>query len=930
VVAIRLLPPSAWPLLSKDDDANADADASADADADAAPPATPAAGGAGARVADDEDEDSDAEEDAEEEEGEATQTMAAFVTSGISSLRFDTAAPPSPAPSPAPPLPLPTDPASALAAARAAARGPPARRPVGVVVGIMSFSARREAVIGYLEAPEASSAVLTPGGAGAVPGGAMLAGTPATPAAGRGGGAGGGGRGGRGGRNRNAAAATPPTPATPASPLPPLSPAPQPQQPSTPLFWRFLPADPRFPRANVPFADVPPAARAAADNGTLSSLLVSARLTRWSASASTPLAAVTAILGASGDIGAETAALVAEFGLSDVPFPNEALLCLPATPWVIPPAERASRRDLTQKRIFSIDPPTARDLDDALSIEGPLRGEGGAEGGGPTWRVGVHIADVAHFIPPGSALDAAAAARATSAYLTQKVVPMLPRLLCEQLCSLNPGEDRLAFSAEWTLDSNGEVLSEWFGRTIIHSAAKLDYATAQAVIDAAAAGDADVAAPLSGVALAAPHGAAGVAADVLALHGLAARMRARRFASGALRLDNTRLYFALAASLEDGEDESSGGVTPIGAAPYITRQAHQLVEEFMLLANRRVAAFIADAFPERALLRRHPPPDARKLTELAAFSAAHGLSLDARSSGALHASLSALAAARPDAAPLATLLATKPMQLALYFCTGEVAREAWGHYALATPLYTHFTSPIRRYPDVIVHRLLAAALAARDGTPAAAAAAAAGLPGGEALGALAAHCNERKAAAKAAQEASAKVFLCVLLRRVRVVTHAHVLATGAKYLHVYLEELGFEARVSLEGLPAAGVAIAHDMRAGTVALTRKGNGNGGNGKNGGGTPQRRFAGQAAASAAAAAEDAAAAAALPLRALSLACGVAAEGDGDAAACAAAALPPPAPPASLPLRLAPFSRVPVVLTASRGDGKRSEVVASLFLE
>ena len=188
---------------------------------------------------------------------------------------------------------------------------------------------------------------------------------------------------------------------------------------------------------------------------------------------------------------------------------------------------------------------------------------------------------------------------------------------------------------------------------------------------------------------------------------------------------------------------------------------------------------------------------------------------------------------------------------------------------------------------------------------AAADAAAAALPGSEALGAAAAHCNERKAAAKAAQEASARVFLCAMLRRCRVVTSAAVLATGRSYLHAYLEELGFEARISLEGLPQRGIAVFADAATNAVTLSRRANAQGGNG-----------GGRARAPAAPAGGSG------PLRALTLACAAdGAVGEG---------APPLTQPAALPLRVVPFSRVPVVLSASLGDGKRSEVVATLYLE
>lgn len=260
---------------------------------------------------------------------------------------------------------------------------------------------------------------------------------------------------------------------------------------------------------------------------------------------------------------------------------------------------------------------------------------------------------------------------------------MLPRLLCEELCSLNPGVARLSFSVEWELTPSGEILSEWFGKSVIESCVKLDYGTAQRAIDAHKAGapppEQPADRPLSG-----GHAWSDVCGDVVRLHTLAQALRRGRFDAGALRLDNTKLSFQL-----DGEGN------PTGCCPYATGESNQLVEEFMLLANRSVAKFIARGFPDRALLRRHPAPDARKLQQLVEFSQKHGLGIDASSAGSLQRTLAKLQAERPEIAAVAVQMATKPMQLAVYFNTGDCPEPDWVHYALAMPFYTHFTSPIR-------------------------------------------------------------------------------------------------------------------------------------------------------------------------------------------------------------------------------------------
>ena len=201
----------------------------------------------------------------------------------------------------------------------------------------------------------------------------------------------------------------------------------------------------------------------------------------------------------------------------------------------------------------------------------------------------MHIADVSYFVRAGSALDSAALDRATSCYLVERVVPMLPRPLCEKLCSLNPHEDRLTFTVEWTINAKAEVLSEWFGRTVIRSCAKLAYEDAQCLIEAGT---------VTGVEVAAPHSLQQVASSVRILHDLAVKLRKRREQSGALRLDQPKLCFTL---------NSETGL-PDGFKLHQHRDSNKMIEEFMLLANMAVARKIYTTFPRVSVLRRHPDP----------------------------------------------------------------------------------------------------------------------------------------------------------------------------------------------------------------------------------------------------------------------------------------------------------------------------------
>lgn len=523
--------------------------------------------------------------------------------------------------------------------------------------------------------------------------------------------------------------------------------------------------------------------------------LVSARVVEWNADSQFPTVEVRSSIGQTGAIESETAALLEMEGVRWAPFGSDVLACLPKGTFRIDKLDLEKRRDFRKTRIFTIDPLTARDLDDAVSVE---------ELGGGRLRVGVHIADVASFVPVNSALDAEAAARGTSVYLVQKVVPMLPGLLCEQLCSLNPGVDRFAFSIEWELSPEGEVLSEWVGRSVICSCAKLAYSHAQSMIEGTF--DEGSAPPL-----ACGYTWHQVQGDVRALWRLASRLRSARFAGGALRLDNTRMVFRLDA---DGN--------PVSAVPHVQREANQLIEEFMLLANMRVAKIISDTFPDRAVLRRHQPPNPRKMGELTEACRALGVRVDASSAGALQVSLAALRANHPDPdiVEIVTLLATKPMMLAKYFCTGEVDNpHEWLHYALAVPEYTHFTSPIRRYPDIMVHRLLSAALDVRAGMTRQQAAMRHRLPGREEASQLCNHCNSARQRARAVQEGSSRLFLAVMLSQNPVVTHAIIVALGGdKYFTVYVPQFGLETRVQVSE-PGIPLCADWDGRSGQLSVS---------------------------------------------------------------------------------------------------------------
>uniref|UniRef100_A0AAQ4QXD8 DIS3-like exonuclease 2 n=1 Tax=Gasterosteus aculeatus aculeatus TaxID=481459 RepID=A0AAQ4QXD8_GASAC len=499
-------------------------------------------------------------------------------------------------------------------------------------------------------------------------------------------------------------------------------------------FAMFSPVDHRVPRINVLLADCPE--DFSSRPGDYANTLFICRITNWAADSNFAEGQLAKTLGQAGEIEPETEGILIEYEVDFSEFSDAVLNCLPKNlPWTIPAEELSKRRDLRKECIFTIDPSTARDLDDALSCKRLPDGN---------FEVGVHIADVSYFVGEDNALDAVASRRATSVYMVQKVIPMLPRLLCEELCSLNPLTDRLTFSVIWTITPQGKILSEWFGRSVICSCVKLSYDHAQSMIEAPekmfAAEELPPVDPM--------HPIDEIHQAVLNLHSIAKNLRAQRFTGGALRLEQLKLSFTL--------DKET--MMPQGCYVYQYRDSNKLVEEFMLLANIATAHHIHKRFPQIALLRRHPPPKAKMIDELQEHCDQLGINIDLSSAGALNKSLNTslgddkYTSARKE---VLTHMCSRPMQMALYFCTGVLKDEQlFKHYALNVPLYTHFTSPIRRYADIVVHRLLASSLNCGPSL---------GLSTEE-VEKQASHCNDRKTVSKRVQELSSELFFGVFVK----------------------------------------------------------------------------------------------------------------------------------------------------------------------
>lgn len=391
------------------------------------------------------------------------------------------------------------------------------------------------------------------------------------------------------------------------------------------------------------------------------------RIADWSPGMKNPLGELVELLGPSGENNTEMHAILAEYELPSR-FDQAVEKAAEAIPERITAQDYAERRDFRDVPTFTIDPADAKDFDDALSIRRLKEG---------VWEVGVHIADVTHYVKPDSLIDDEACKRGTSVYLVDRTIPMLPERLCNELCSLRPHEEKCCFSAVFTLNEAGEVLEEWFGRTVIYSDHRFAYEEAQAIIDG---------------------GEGPMREEILTLHTLAQELRRQRFKHGAISLNREEMKFHL--------DEQG---RPLDVYFKVQQAANELIEEFMLLANRRVAEFCAHRrqngrrVPRTMVFRVHEGPSEEKIENFRSMLQRFGHTFRAIKGRAVAKEMNKLLSeveGRPEEKPV-KLLAARSMSKAIY------TTDNIGHYGLAFPFYTHFTSPIRRYPDMLVHRLLA-------------------------------------------------------------------------------------------------------------------------------------------------------------------------------------------------------------------------------
>ena len=391
-------------------------------------------------------------------------------------------------------------------------------------------------------------------------------------------------------------------------------------------------------------------------------------ITSWDDPKKSPIGEIRQIIGDKGDNNAEMLSIVLEKGF-DTDFPDEVVSEaheIEKNERAIPADEVAKRRDMRGTFTCTIDPADAKDFDDALSLKTLPNGN---------FEAGVHIADVSHYVRVGSALDAEALKRGCSIYLVDRTIPMLPHVLSNDVCSLNPNEDKLTFSAVFEMTPNAEIVTRWFGRTVINSDKRFTYEDAQATIEAKSG--------------AFSH-------ELLIFKDLAEKLRKVKFENGAIDFETTEVKFRLDASGK-----------PIEVYKKERLDTHKLVEDFMLLANREVAKFIIDEHEKRkedplGIYRNHASPEKDRLSDLSIFLKALGYNLDIEGKDVTPKDIQHIiteATGDPNEQLIKTAT-IRSMAKAVY------ATHNIGHFGLAFKYYTHFTSPIRRYPDLLVHRIL--------------------------------------------------------------------------------------------------------------------------------------------------------------------------------------------------------------------------------
>lgn len=502
----------------------------------------------------------------------------------------------------------------------------------------------------------------------------------------------------------------------------------------------FVPIDPKIPRIRIKSRQVKE--------------LITKRITvvidTWSTDSRYPEGHYVGTIGDIGDVQTEHKVVMLEYDIPHYEFSENVLKCLPAADWKIPQEEMKKRVDLRHLDVMSVDPPNITDIDDALHARNLPNGN---------IEIGVHIADVSYFVKEGTALDDEAIKRGTSVYLVDKRINMLPQLLTENLCSLVEDVDHLAFSVVWEMTPDAKIVDTKYHKSIICSKAALSYQEAQALIDDKSQKSQR-------------------ANDLRTMLRLSKIIKQRRLDRGALELASPAVKFHL-------ETET---LNPTDVETYQMRETNSMVEEFMLLANVSVAEKIYSAFPMTATLRRHPAPDPDLFEPLQKSLRTIGFDLNITTSRSLTDSLDRIQIPGMDYLnTLVRILTTRCMQQARYFPSGDLPKEEFVHYGLAAPIYTHFTSPIRRYADILVHRALSCALGVEALTDA--------LVDQKLVKDITDNLNTRNRMAQYAGRASVDIYTNIYFKNKVVEEEAYIGRCRANAIVVHVPRYGFESVV---------------------------------------------------------------------------------------------------------------------------------------
>ncbi|XP_014472562.1 PREDICTED: DIS3-like exonuclease 2 isoform X2 [Dinoponera quadriceps] len=508
------------------------------------------------------------------------------------------------------------------------------------------------------------------------------------------------------------------------------------------------------------------------------------------------------IVGEAGDLNAELMAILLENNLDILPYRQELLQGLPNGDYVLTNADTKGREDWRNECVFTIDPVTAVDLDDAVSCKVLKNGN---------YEVAVHISDVTHYLEFLSPLDEEISKRATTVYLPHTSYHMLPEQLC-RVCSLLPGKDKLAFSVIWELTPNAEIVKHRFAKTVIRSCCQMSYDSAQIMIDNSGGSSSEKDLNIKG-----DFTASLLSVVVNNLFKLSVILRDKRFANGALNLNQPKIHICMEPTIS----REYGIPIPVNYQLEEKKDSNRLIEEFMLLANMTVAAQLYSTIPETALLRIHRDPIKHSLVTTCETLRKYGVHLDIETAGTLYASIQRYekdlleynSSKINDTLQYIMMVITNRAE---YKCASTVSSISdLRHYALNAPLYTHFTSPIRRYPDCIVHRLLYATI---ENKP---------LPKkwtARFCSKIANNCNVKKYSAKIAQEQSTELFFVHMVDLAGGFdTPAIVVEVKEHSMDIILCDTGIKLRVYFKDIQptTATVEYSADLSVPTVTVQWK-------------------------------------------------------------------------------------------------------------